>query len=1173
MSVECVWTCVNCQLLNPINVYQCELCNQQQTNNTIVNNGNVDKQVKFMKKSSSFTHDVKSGILNARRQQSSDDTNSLSTRPVNVKSITRTVQSVQHNINKAGRLVQRAVGNTVSNTVGHVIDSVRGRCDASDLMHKSLQLTYKQINQSKLQDANNANNDIIQNIITPEWYTIDFDPLESLLNDSDCDLSIDSISMYSNRYKSAQQYIDRQLSNEVMNNYGSFVAGVTSIDATQNELSEITSVVSSARKHVQSLNKLYSINKLSVLYSYRKKCRTVSIIVRLKEIIDLIEKEKEIKLLLSKHEFISAVQSYKQCIQKLSQSHLQRFECLIEWRSRFIHTSELLNQSVRQQLLLLCTSFNTSLAENVVQAMLSLGEIAMLPELLKTYASKALQQTSIALINKYTKSNYTTQNSNDEMSMKEILLNIDTKQQRDLVLSLCELYSNVLYSNHKMIQYISELYSVMTSLQSPAQSSTSYITTLSVIEQTQQLLLELRQLLIESIIDQISTLLSTIQINKQTITLTSAVQLFNALYNFCIICDRYNRSTTTTLSAAINRKCREYLRVYHIANIQDIQYRLECDKWLCIDKPKQSGQPTGITTATDDMIDVLQPINTDTIKSQLYQQCIDGTNPYTVIIQQLMNKTYNQPKSINIDISSISCNVLTSSVVIVGKYIQSYLNLSNSLPVISSDCMQCVRDVYDFYVYSVFCYFGIAQNYFFDEQSKTSTDKYIALKRCVVAVKNNTESGKFAYECYKQHINHSNTARLQSSGSKSVNINNNSSHAQSQLHQQRQNEIDNSKSLTSSASFDLLRNLHKAADVIERGIDNIVPVDKHSYPELCGVNNHLHTQLPDKLFGITQRVISAQSAQYITILLQLIQQHYASTFITTTNTEFSSVIDYTSEVFVNLSQYMFRNITPYVLKINEWKLRLQQTRFDQKLTNNKVNIYVSDILKCCNDSEQKLISTNMPANLLTQVWCVSIQFLCERLIEEYSAQHKKYNAEGRLQIHSDVDALINGMKLINQTITIDYFSALTTWLQLFTYTKQQLVQYIESATNTYSNRQLMYVAENGDICNKSSLLPKQRQQVLLDIEDALMIGNEARKKKLLFQDELKLHNHTSTQQLHQPSIATNTIQLPINSIDIESSTSDFSLSSFVDTSKANDSIEEYKTSDDNDSNHTSNDVS
>jgi hypothetical protein len=208
-----------------------------------------------------------------------------------------------------------------------------------------------------------------------------------------------------------------------------------------------------SRNNLKTVQNNLVYNILNTLQQQRRIVRLKIVSNTLKDIYNLIKKENNITKLLNEGNFIQSVIIFKQCLSCLAQSDLNKFTCLDDLRKRFLRSGELINLRIRETILLLCKLFDNIKFNNVINAMISLGDINLLVEYLKKYTNISIDECCCEAL-------YTYVTDITELKKKtftELCSLIDIELFGIAYLTVIVHLCNVLYSNYKMIEILNQM--------------------------------------------------------------------------------------------------------------------------------------------------------------------------------------------------------------------------------------------------------------------------------------------------------------------------------------------------------------------------------------------------------------------------------------------------------------------------------------------------------------------------------------------------------------------------------------------------------------------------------------------------------------------------------------------------------------------------------------------
>ena len=414
--------------------------------------------------------------------------------------------------------------------------------------------------------------------LDPRYFDATFDPLEEVLtglgtNWGEHDGVLEG---KLNELDVVKLCIDRRLSQQVFANYNHFVDGLSLIGHIKDDLFETSLLCSDGRARLSAVSRELTVSILSTLQYSQRTARLTTVQMHLADIALLLRKEKEILLLLKEGEFTSAVNVYKECLGRLAQSGMNKFTALDDLRKRYLRSAESINARAKEQLAAQCKKFNLQQCANVVDALISLGEVQVLSELLRKHYPVVVDEVSASSVLPYL-DHQRMADSGDvgdirSKRFKELASLLDMSRFGACYLTLTSNFTDVLSSCIRMEQYLD------TVLEQHRESES----TQSGLSQARDFLNVYRQELWSQVQQSTTTLLSSVHLTTQTIHPDDFLRLLHVGFMFIRVGETFARTNSDGLRNALFRKAKEYVRLFARESFDELKTALGKEQWKAL---------------------------------------------------------------------------------------------------------------------------------------------------------------------------------------------------------------------------------------------------------------------------------------------------------------------------------------------------------------------------------------------------------------------------------------------------------------------------------------------------------------------------------------------------------------------------------------------------------------
>ena len=1044
--------------------------------------------------------------------------------------------------------------------------------------------------------------------LDPRYFDATFDPLEELLTamGSNWGEHDGLLEGKLNELDVVKLCIDKRLSQQVFANYNHFVDGLSLIGHIKDDLFETSLLCSDGRARLSAVSRELTVSILSTLQYSQRTARLTTVQMHLADIAQLLRKEKEILLLLKEGEFTSAVNVYKECLGRLAQSGMNKFTCLEDVRKRFLRSAESINARAKEQLAAQCKKFNLQQCGNVVDALISLGEVQVLSELLRKHYPVVVDEVSVNSVLPYL-DHERMANAGDvgdirSKRFKELASLLDMTRFGACYLTLTSNFTDILSSCIRMEQYLD------TVIEQHHESDS----TQSALTQARDFLNVYRQELWSQVQQSTITLLSSVQLTTQTIHPDDFLRLLHAGFTFIGVGETFARTNSDGLRGALFRKAKEYVRLFARESFDELKTALGKEQWKALktsrafsmaDLPELRGRELQGQWAKEseaeehkesvangverkeESDEVSKPSTdaadgADSSTSGVYEAFLRGDNPFRATLQvQLLEyekreqekqmerergKYYRlqsgieyKPTSKLLDSRAMQSSlqhaslltahtnadigvVLTSSSLLAARYVGRYISVMEDVKPLSMESFSYLQELFELYVYAIFCFFGPEQREFFTDYY----DNHPNLKKLVQSVKQKVEQGTFGAGIFQSFAvprasviadTHTSpapspqAASSSSSGSSSSGGGGGfgSSGFLGSAGKDKERDRDGGKEKGLLGGFNKLsKTLNQQVDRMGSGLQQIgnlgsgqksdskpaatvtssaaVREEKRGHPVLIALNNRIDVNDPHRMYAVTERCIAIESLPF---LLDIIRGSHRRMLAQLRPSEQASVqqwTDFAARVIADLHDYMYKNLAPVMLPESVYAPKIKNMDWYIRSEATQASPYVFSILTtlrantlCMKDNGGLPADTQARLNRETVAW------LEESLVRAYS-EVKRCSEEGRRLMRLDVESMEGSLKGLLRLDEVDGWEKVRVYVEAYWVKADEWLEWVR-AHREYTLSEVVSCIQCGcgaemDMKELKTLLSSVSREVMrLEEEDRERKYEEQQKTK----EELK----------------------------------------------------------------------
>lgn len=283
--------------------------------------------------------------------------------------------------------------------------------------------------------------------------------------------------------------------------------------------------------------------------------------------------------------------------------------------------------------------------------------------------------------------------------------------------------------------------------------------------------------------------------------------------------------------------------------------------------------------------------------------------------------------------------------------------------------------------------------------------------------------------------------------------------------------------------------LHLTLQRIQSNVIAEVPVP--GAPPVDGEENldrvpkpHLSTAIDltgsDKLFGLSERVVAAESLVFLAQQFEQLQPHFETMIPSNKKAFLQQFYTQTINIAAELRKPVYWAVSVHAIDYNSVLNLMANVRWDIKDLMSQHNAYVDDILKKFEILNRRLNDTSrrlpIPRVVYTCIWEHCVRLTNRVLVEGYS-NAKKCSNEGRAFMQLDFQQLLSNLEKIIELRPIPEKEFVEGYIKAYYLPESQFDSWLLDHKE-YSNKQLIALINSVDHLNK-----KARQRLITVVED------------------------------------------------------------------------------------------
>ncbi|GAM20940.1 hypothetical protein SAMD00019534_041150 [Acytostelium subglobosum LB1] len=583
--------------------------------------------------------------------------------------------------------------------------------------------------------------------IDPEYFKEDFN-IGYLLDQVDKDSTIDGIDQLSVKIYGFYEAIDSKFNGLIMKSYNSFVEGMSQVYEIEKDLAHSAVMCKSGKHYLNEVQKDLTAFGFILLQKYRKKQIYQYLHQEIEKIRDINNATKKVDRLLEIHDFPNAI-LYSQTSNKtiLSSAH---YTCISNITSSFQSNQMGIIDKIDSTFTEICHNFNENTFEKIMRGYLYLQQKQHLKDRVHQNFILNIEDHTRKILRSHLYNNYTRPEELNSMKFVDICGVLKEDHYVISLLAILEHLSDLMCAHYRMRITILK----MIKNAEENEEKEFYIEILKLLSNN-------KKQMWNSIQNQVKHLLSAC---KTTFKIEEFIKVLQSINQFIEVGHEFSSSTeeSNILRTAMKEKSLGYFENFHKNTIENLKVMLENEMWQKILLPNNytvldiqefgavisaSTVPGGAnssatSTATSTPMLLLSPylalnaaadkhisLELDDHRSEFFEQFIKDGNPFLI---KEGRKTLSEAAGDRISSSSNGGNALnghgesssdsssgsttTSSpnisaiTVNVIRLIGKYLQMMKILRQLSYLIFTAISHLLEYYVYTVFVFFGECNN-------------------------------------------------------------------------------------------------------------------------------------------------------------------------------------------------------------------------------------------------------------------------------------------------------------------------------------------------------------------------------------------------------------------------------------------------------------------------------
>ncbi|XP_059412431.1 syndetin isoform X3 [Carassius carassius] len=608
-----------------------------------------------------------------------------------------------------------------------------------------------------------AEQEIIDRIEEVYFSSDSFDMVQYELEKLPPDLNLLELEEYRDKLKRQQAAVSKRVADLILEKQPSYVKELERVTSLQTNLQLAAVICTNARRQLHSAKEGFTEASLGLLANQRRRQLLTGLLKSLRTIKTLQRTDVRLSEMLEEEDYPGAIQLCLEC-QKAA-STFKHYNCISELNSKLQDTLEQIEEQLDVALSKTCKHFDVSHYTKVQLAYKLLGKTQTAMDQLHMHFTQAIHNTVFQVVLGYVElcaGNADTKFQ--KMQYKDLCMHITIDSYIPCLTDLCKALWEVMLSYHLTMLWHDEHYKEEEATPGADDSSAegsdestvdrSYVK--KKLEHGLTRIWQDVQLKVKAYL--LGTDVSNFKYDDFIVVLDVISRLMQVGEEFC-------GSKSEVLQESIKRQSVKYFKNYHRTRLEELRMFLENETWeLCpvkynfsiaqLHEFKFMGQCRSPSVSPSRQLE-----STELLELSLFEQYLQGGNPFEMQIdnkeeeaddvlasngyesdeleksvyqdydsdsdvpeelkqdyvdeqtgdapvKSVSRETLRSWKRSDYNLNRANAPILTNTTLNVIRLVGKYMQMMNILKPIAFDVIHCVSQLFDYYLYAVYTFFG-----------------------------------------------------------------------------------------------------------------------------------------------------------------------------------------------------------------------------------------------------------------------------------------------------------------------------------------------------------------------------------------------------------------------------------------------------------------------------------
>ncbi|KAF2069584.1 hypothetical protein CYY_009098 [Polysphondylium violaceum] len=941
-------------------------------------------------------------------------------------------------------------------------------------------------------------NTIIKNL-NPIYFEQSSDIVQHILDQIPGDCEIDHLDGLTVKISGYHEAVDSRFNDLIRKSYSGFVKGLSQVYEIEKDLQHSATMCKSGKEYLNGVMKNLTSFGFILLEKHRRRELTKFMLGETQSFKDISQIARQVDSLLNENQFTEALIFLNKYNQEIS-TYSAKYNCIKDLASRFQSSVDAIIEKIDSNFVKVCHGWSEKEFENIVDGYSRLHQVVRFREKIHQnfilniddLSKKILKTQLLANFERPDEVNFKTMKFTD---MCELL---KEDQYVPALLSLLNLLSDLMWSHYMMKNWI-----LVKSQSKEGEEKNFYIDIF-------KLLYSNRKTMWNSIQSQIRHILNSF---KPKFKIEEFLKVLDSINQFIEVGNEFSGEEANILKSIMKEKSLAYFQFFHKKRIDDLKTMLENEIWHKMPLPNNFTvldiKEFGVVMKLNNNLNNSNNSNNSggsNNKQQQQQQQVFSTifkvteqkqislelkdhdiafmnqfrengNPFSSAESR---RTLNEASGDQFDQQNESTNgtnqqtnspLIASTTVNVLRFIGKYFQMMKVLQPLSYPIFTAIAQLLEYYVYTVFNFFGSSSSSMFDDSSNVNP----MLKKTMQRLKAKFNSN--AVPSPNNHGKMSSPYQLKNDNSKSPNLS---------------NTKDSLLSVTTPSVLSLSTpNLTVGKDnrnggagnnsTTNGGGDNFDDGEISIQWVLPTLSELVDLTQSKNLYGLENKIIGLESMMF---LVEAIMEAQPLVMSLVPNEKSSAINDFyvqTVSVVASLKNLCYKNITSQLLNLDNIQNLVTGIKWELKeAPTTESNNYISQIIIEFHRFTGYLDEISSRSGILTPkvknlLWENTITFAMETLIESYS-KIKKCNNYGRNLMIMDLKKLQAGLESLTTIRPIPHIQHVDQYITAYYLPESDLFSLARDSE--FTCKQVISIV---NVCGH--LKKNEKQKLINDLED------------------------------------------------------------------------------------------